>query len=581
MAGDTFAHRLMAGTGDDLMRTLILAGFLAVLLAFLATDLTAQDRTQVYSNPALPPREGLDRMNLTQAWFTVIPMDGRKDGFLAVQSDGKQLFVQTKSGIVAVIDAETGRTLWRTLPGQPYEGNVPLSYNTYSVYVLNATDLYALDRRTGQPQWQFRLPGGLSTAPIADDEQIYLCGSNTRLYASRVPKYDVTGRYVSSEIEQRLLGGTLPSAETREFLSKDNRTAVDPTIPPELYKSTALPPVGPRPRLMWEVMTSQQLEFRPLLSKEIVMVSGNNPATGFGRLMAFTKFPQSGYATEIFRFPLEGYLIAAPGGYENTAYVGGSDALVYAVSMDSGRVEWRTIVGDPIVRAPVATAKDVYVTSNRNGMTRLDRETGAPMWRVPAGRESLEYNNEVDRYLASNPKFVYAMDRAGRFLVVDRLQGKTLSRYDLTCYVYPIVNEYTDRIFLAANNGMIVCLHDKEYAQPFQHRKVTSEAENLQLKLAKLITMPPVAPTPFRNFIREFEKNNELKIIISDRAFGEANRGDALIKPITLPAITNRPVSEVLQLVLQQIDATSIVVRDTILIAPKGGGPPVPMPPRP
>lgn len=549
------------------MRSLLLGGLLAGFAAVLTATTSAQDRSRQYSVPSLPPRAALDRMNLKQAWFAAVPMDGRRDGFVTIRPDGKQVIVQTRAGLVAALDAETGRLLWQTLPGRPYETGVPLTFNTFSVYLLNSTDLHSLDRRNGSPQWHWRLPAGISAAPVADDEQIYLCGSNARVYAMRVPKYDLTGRYVSAELEARLLGGAIGSAETRQFANQDATVNRDPNIP-ELYRSGEIRR-GPRPILSWEMATYQLLEHRPLLSKEMIVVSGNNPATRAGRLMGFAKFPQNDVPSEIFRFPLDGFLISGPGQFENTAYVGGSDAIVYAVSMDSGRTEWRFVVGDPIVRAPVATAQDVYVTSTRNGMARLDRASGAPAWRIRAGREVLEFNSEVDHYLASNPKYVYAFDRAGRFLVVDRLQGKTLSRYDLLDYVYPVVNDVDDRIYLAANNGSIVCLHDKEYTQPLLHRKTTTEAEVIQNKLTKLITLPPVAKTPFRTFIREFEKAHELKITISDRAFREEDRQDSLTKEITLPAITNRPVMEVLQMALTQIDATSIVVRDTVLVAPK------------
>jgi len=546
-----------------------------LVLSALAALATAQDRTELFSNPALPTREALDRLNLTQAWFTSFPMDGRRDGFLSTVIDGGQMLVQTRSGVVGAVDLETGRILWRTLPGRPYRTGDGLAVNTFSVYVMSGTDLYALNRRTGQEQWQFRLPGGMSAAPVADDEQLYLCASNTRLYAARVPKYDATGRYVSTEAEVLALGRTIASPETRALVGAD-RTGprFDPTLP-NLYQSGS-PPAGPRPTLVWEVQTNQQLEWRPVLSKDSVVVSGNDPNLRTGRLMGFTKYPRGETPTEIFRFPLGGPLVAAPGGYENVVYAGAADANLYAINMDTGRVDWRFIVGDIVSARPVATAKDVFVSTQRNGLARLDRETGSPMWRVPAGAQSLEYNNEADRFLASNPKYVYAFDRAGRLLVLDRLQGKTLSRFETTDFVYPIVNDQTDRVFLAANNGMIVCLHDKEYVQPVPHRTTLTDIQQLAAKLAKPVTQGPVANVPIRTFLREFEKAHELKIIVNDRAFQELGRTESLNKTVSLPAITGRPVGEILNQALAQIEATTIVVRDTILVAPAGPGGPRP-----
>lgn len=545
--------------------------FVLLLLPVLAALAPGQDRSQLYSTPQLPPREVLDRLNLKQAWFTAFPMDGRQDGFLSVTVTDRELLVLTRSGVVGAIDLESGRVLWRTLPGRAYKANVGLAYNTFSVYTMSGTDLYSLNRRTGQPQWNYRLPGGLSAAPVADDEQIYLCSSNMRLYAMRVPKYDSTGRFVSTEVVNLTLGRGLASPETREYVAQDRDYRVDPTIPPQYQ--TPVAPQGPRPVLAWEAQTSQQLDLPPMVDMEMVVVSGNDPTTPrgpVGQLMGFTKFPQGGSPVEVFRFTLDAPLVASPGQYQNYAYVGGADANLYGLNMDTGRVEWRFIVGDVINRRPIATEKDVFVISKRNGMARVDRQSGTPGWKIPAGQQSLEFNNEVDQYLASNPKYVYAQDRAGRLLVLDRLQGKTLSRYGMPNWVYPISNEQNDRIFLAANNGMILCLHDKEYDKPFEHRKTVSEIEQVAEKLRKTITMPPTPRTPFRTVIRNFETAQDLKILISERAFITEDKGENLNRDVSLPAITNQPVGEVLNQILTQIDATSVIVRDTILVAPAG-----------
>jgi len=45
------------------------------------------------------------------------------------------------------------------------------------------------------------------------------------------------------------------------------------------------------------------------------------------------------------------------------------------------------------------------------------------------------------------------------------------SRYDIRDFVFPVVNGATDRIYLASNNGLIVCLHDKDYAQALLYHK--------------------------------------------------------------------------------------------------------------
>ena len=90
----------------------------------------------------------------------------------------------------------------------------------------------------------------------------------------------------------------------------------------------------------------------------------------------------------------------------------------------------------------------------------------------------LESNPDADRFLAANPKFVYAADRSGRLLVLDRARGHKLSGYDTHFFHVPVINEVTDRIYLAANSGLIVCLHDKDYATPYRQRRAEEESSN-------------------------------------------------------------------------------------------------------
>ena len=88
------------------------------LLAF--TVLASNDPMRVWSQPSPPSQEALDRLNLQSAWAVHVPMDGRRDGFASIQVNGDQLIVQTRSGLITILDAENGgRALWRSRPAAP------------------------------------------------------------------------------------------------------------------------------------------------------------------------------------------------------------------------------------------------------------------------------------------------------------------------------------------------------------------------------------------------------------------------------------------------------------------------------
>src|SRR5688572_24377450 len=94
-----------------------------VLLGVVVTGLHSQPALRVVTNPKIPPRDVLERLNLSLAWKTKLPTGGLRDGLFTLQLiPGKkrtELVVQTIFGAVFLLDAETGDLLWRTTVGIP------------------------------------------------------------------------------------------------------------------------------------------------------------------------------------------------------------------------------------------------------------------------------------------------------------------------------------------------------------------------------------------------------------------------------------------------------------------------------
>src|SRR5262245_52552458 len=120
------------------------------VVAILLTAAAAQAQfTQVFTRPAIPPREALDRLNLKLAWRAYVPTAGTRDGIYSFQMAGKHVLVQTRSGLIVALDRDTGATLWRNRVGvRPYDSLRPLGWNAKSVFVAHGTWLSALDRDT-------------------------------------------------------------------------------------------------------------------------------------------------------------------------------------------------------------------------------------------------------------------------------------------------------------------------------------------------------------------------------------------------------------------------------------------------
>jgi outer membrane protein assembly factor BamB len=516
----------------------------AVVLALLLGSVAhAQiSRTQIYSRPALPSEEVLRRLNLTLAWSTAVPMDGRRDGILRVQMDREDLIVLTRSGQVACIDAETGVQKWRSRVGKPYTLVPVYTANSRSAYVIANATIFGLNRATGSQKWEDALPAGLAAAPVADEENIYIPSANTYLYAYGLPFVEAsearaTALRISGATSAYATGVTVDLATTR------------------------------RPRAVWQEPTNIELAFKPLLYGDyLFVVSPSGQAIGFTRYI-----PEGFISPQLFRFATEGKILVPPGQFGNVAYIGSEDASLYAIPISSGRLRWRYSAGTAIIRQPIALEKDIYITSERNGLARIDRATGEAMWKIPSGRNFLPANSEADRFLAASERYVYATDLSNRLLILDRKRGTVLSMLPTYNYRFPVVNDTTDRLYLAANDGLILCLHDRYQTSPLRHKASVEAASSPILKLLEQkVSEAGGKPVRLEEALAKYTKDFKIRFRIVERAFREA--GDPRIKDreVKPPRSEERPLKELLQLLLKQVNATYQVVEDVVLIVPAG-----------
>jgi outer membrane protein assembly factor BamB len=436
------------------MKKLLIAA--AALVMAVVAPLSAQDPSRLYSVPAFPPKDALDRLRLTTSWTFAVPTDGRRDGLYSVQlaprGQAQELLVQTRSGGVMSIDAASGRLRWSTRVGVPYRVAQSLAYNRDSVFVTNNIELYCLDRDTGRLQWVYDMPEGATAPPAADDEQVYLSLSNGRFVAYALPNLALWAK-LSRE-------GKVPGAMTGLESARVKKGIDLPAIGPlsgarEAYRA---PPLGPQPTERFSYVPDERIEGSPLQAEDRVLLPGVT-----GQVVGVTK----SLGRTAWELRARGQIRVPAGQHDETAYVACDDFNVYAVSIVSGRVFWRYAAGGQPSDRPAVLDDDVYLPLGQSRLVRLRRADGEELWR----------NQDGARFLAANKKFVYAADPIGRLLVIDRDRGTTLSTYDGTRdFVFPVRNELTDRIYLAANNGQIVCLHDRDSARPLVMKTVKERA---------------------------------------------------------------------------------------------------------
>jgi outer membrane protein assembly factor BamB len=63
------------------------------------------------------------------------------------------------------------------------------------IFGTNGKSLYAVDRKTGEPRWQFPLRAGMENAPVVSGDHVFFASGRGRLYGVSVKTGEETWRY--------------------------------------------------------------------------------------------------------------------------------------------------------------------------------------------------------------------------------------------------------------------------------------------------------------------------------------------------------------------------------------------------
>jgi len=435
---------------------------LVVAIGLTEAMVTAQTDSRAHTRPLVPTREALAPLNLKLGWRTYLPVDGTRDGIATVQVFGSRILVQLRSGTIVAVDADTGQTLWKTRVGNPYQATHGLAVNYNSVIGYDVASVFALDKDSGKLLWHSELPNAPSGAPAVDADHLY------------VP---VSGNHVLSYILPAK-GGDEPGDRKdpkKEPSDKDVAAENDPRkagyITPKQRPEASRPAfaVGGRGDqfqlpVHWDYTTTSRIEYAPLL----VPKADKHP--GFVLMGASDGVVSVSYKEPhdiVYTLKSERSIVAPMGQTGSVAYIPTKDNTVIALDIETGKVMWRFSVGGPILYRPEATDEDVYIAATRYGLSRVKRATGDLAW--PRA------NAEAERFLAASKKWVYALDRTNNLLVLDRSKGTRQAKLDMRGYTVAVGNDQTDRIFLGANDGLLICLHERDSLLPLWHKKIGEE----------------------------------------------------------------------------------------------------------
>jgi hypothetical protein len=232
-----------------------------------------------------------------------------------------------------------------------------------------------------------------------------------------------------------------------------------------------------RIKYLWELLAPGLLKYTPVLTFDPTDPSYDRITSSTGRSV-FTAGREAPRTNNIStEYQTEADVSAQLTNYGEYLYAATADSNLLALSMRELREpslaanslpRGKFTTGGPIFQKPLVTDDSLYVVGDRWGLIRLKHGTLEPMWneRLPDGRVRARVNEEVIRVLSVNSTYVYAVDRLGRLLVIDAVRGSKLSSFDTSQFSVPVMNDVNDRVYLAANSGLLICLHDRQRVKP-------------------------------------------------------------------------------------------------------------------
>ena len=168
-----------------------------------------------------------------------------------------------------------------------------------------------------------------------------------------------------------------------------------------------------------------------------------------------------------------------------------TDGQVMAFATGGGR-DFRTNVGGPLNRTPLGATDGVYVGGDRSGTARINVATGEVDWRT---------DDNIDRVVAVSDAHVFARDRNGTLYLYSKgkadpntLLARPVGSLPAADFTVPVTNPATDRVLLAAENGLVVSLRDAS-VKSGKPKRVSAPPPNSAPPGGTLV-VPPADPKP-------------------------------------------------------------------------------------
>lgn len=332
-------------------------------------------------DPVVAQRFGIERM-----WFSQAQLDVSRHRVEHAVLHGGQLFVLTTAGVLHVMDAETGSTVWIERFGNPNYPSLGPAVSEDHVALVNGSTLYVLERHNGREVLSRSIGGGPAGGPALTKFMAYVPLFNGKIEGYRIAEPQQPALYFASA--GRIFTSPLATADS----------IVWPTDAGILYVANAS---GRGIRYRFE--STSPLAGHPAAKNGLLYTSS---ATGY----VFALNEQNG--NQAWRYASGAPTSRSPVVVGGRLFLATDLPSLHCLEAATGHLLWEA----PNIRQMVAISKTRAYGINKVGdITILDAATGVRQGQLRTdGTTSAVLNDQTDRlYLVSETGLLQCLREEG------------------------------------------------------------------------------------------------------------------------------------------------------------------------